>query len=92
MSVARRLEVGSRVLAAVGGGYVATGLAAAAFARIAPLSRADATHAATLLSFAIYVCIVLFVFHARTATRAWLFIAGIAASAALMLMTVAVPS
>jgi hypothetical protein len=92
MSVARRLDVGSRVLAAIGGGYLAAGLVAAAFARVAPLSRADATQAATLLSFAIYVGIVLVVFHARTALRAWGFVAVIAAIAALMLAAVGTPS
>lgn len=77
MTAAERLSIASRVFAAVIGGYAATGLAAAAMARWLPLSKAEATHAATLVSFLIYVAIVLAVFHAATARRAWTLIGAI---------------
>jgi hypothetical protein len=78
---AQRWSVVSRVLAAVIGGYVATGLTTVAVSRWLPLSRAEATHAATLLSFVIYVAIVLAAFHIATAARAWLMIAAISGCA-----------
>lgn len=80
---ARRLSIAARVLAAVVGGYAAAGLATVAISRWLPLSKAEATHVATLLSFVIYVAIVLAVFHASTARHAWLLIASICVVATL---------
>lgn len=80
----RRLEVGSRALAAVFGGYVATAMVTALLARMLPLSRPEATHAATLFSFVIYVGLVLAVFQVATATRGWLIIAATAAGPGLL--------
>jgi hypothetical protein len=64
--------VASRALAAIGGGYVLAALSAAALAVSLPLARVDATLTATMLSFLVYACAVVWVFAARTAGRAWL--------------------
>lgn len=73
---AYRLGVGSRALAAILGGYLLAAAASALLALLLPLAlgtaRADAVIAATLASFAIYTCAVIWVFAARSATRAWL--------------------
>jgi hypothetical protein len=71
-----RLSVASRALAAILGGYALTALATFALAIFLPLSRAEASMAATLSSFLIYSCAVIWVFATRTAWRAW---AGIVA-------------
>jgi hypothetical protein len=74
--LAYRLGVGSRALAAIGGGYLlataASALLALLLPRVSGTARADAVIGATLLSFAIYACAVLWVFAARSAARAWL--------------------
>lgn len=72
-----RLSVASRALAAIIGGYALTALATFALAIFLPMSRAEASMTATLSSFLIYTCVVIWVFATRTAWRAW---AGILAS------------
>lgn len=67
-----RLAVASRAVAAILGGYVLSALATFALAIFLPLSRAEASMTATLLSFLIYTCVVLWVFATRTAWRAWM--------------------
>ncbi|WP_444813320.1 DUF3649 domain-containing protein [Variovorax saccharolyticus] len=76
-----RLAVASRALAAIGGGYAVAALSAAVLALWLPLERVEATLAATLASFVIHVCAVMWVFAARSAWRAWL---GLAVPAALL--------
>lgn len=76
-----RLGVASRAIAAIVGGYAVTALATALLAVILPMVRIDAVLTATLLSFAIYTCAVLWVFAARSALRAWL---GIVLPAAVL--------
>lgn len=61
----------SRTIAATGGGYALTWLITAALALQMPLRRADAVVTATLLSFAVYTVVVIGVYAARTAARAW---------------------
>ena len=72
LTASYRLAVASRALAAIIGGYALTALATTAFAIFLPLSRSEASMTATLLSFVIYTCAVLWVFATRSATRAWL--------------------
>jgi hypothetical protein len=72
-----RLAVASRTFAAIIGGYALTALATFALAIFLPMSRAEASMTATLASFLIYSCVVIWVFATRTAWRAW---AGILAS------------
>ncbi|GFE81427.1 iron transporter [Steroidobacter agaridevorans] len=71
-----RLSVASRALAAIIGGYALTALATFALAIFLPMSRAEASMTATLASFLIYACVVLWVFATRTAWRAWAGIIG----------------
>ncbi|MFV0278474.1 MAG: hypothetical protein ACK5HY_15000 [Parahaliea sp.] len=75
-----RVSVASRIVAAVVGGYVHTVLVAVVFSGflslIDVLSLANAVFATTMGSFIYYAVIVLAVFHARSATRAWLWLAG----------------
>ncbi len=72
-SMARyRLAVASRALAAIFGGYLLAALVTALLSVGLPLARAEAVLSATLLSFAIYACAVLWVFAAGSAWRAWL--------------------
>ncbi|WP_043114475.1 hypothetical protein [Solimonas soli] len=68
---AHRLAVLSRVLAAVFGGYLLTSLATALLAHLLPGPRAESVLAATMLSFALYAGIVLWVFAANSAARVW---------------------
>ena len=71
LTPAYRLSVASRVVAAILGGYVLTALATMALAVFLPMSKAEASLTATLLSFLIYGCAVIWVFATRTAWRAW---------------------
>lgn len=74
-SISYRLSVAFRAVAGLVGGYLLTAAATSALALFLPMDRAAATLAATMLSFAIYACSVLWVFAARSA---WLACAGIA--------------
>ncbi|EJL85094.1 Protein of unknown function (DUF3649) [Herbaspirillum sp. CF444] len=76
-----RLDVAARVLAAIVGGYALAAAAAALLAVLLPMPRAEAVIAATLLSFIVFCCAVLWVFAARTAWRAW---AGLVLPGALL--------
>lgn len=76
-----RLGVASRAIAAILGGYVVTALATALLAVILPMVRIDAVLTATLLSFTVYTCAVLWVFAAGSAFRAWM---GIVLPAAIL--------
>lgn len=67
-----RLSVWGRVLTAFPLGYAATSLVVMALARLLPGDRAQVTVTASLLSFAIYAGLVVFVFAARSAARALL--------------------
>jgi len=71
LTASYRLSVASRVLAAILGGYMLSALTAFALAAFLPLSRSEASMTATLLSFLIYACAVIWVFTTRTAWRAW---------------------
>lgn len=73
LSVATRYRCGvaARTVAAVGGGYLLTAIASSLLATLLPMPRADATIIATMLSFAIYACAVIWVFASRSVLRAW---------------------
>ncbi|WP_066515239.1 DUF3649 domain-containing protein [Sphingobium cloacae] len=88
----RRLPVDgpllSRILAAVGGGYVLTNMLTLLATLALPwlgVSAAEALHATTLASFFLYAAIIMAVFHARSATRAWLGLLAVAAPAGAIL-------
>jgi hypothetical protein len=76
---AYRLAVASRIVAAVGGGYALTSLLTIAVSVLLPLAginQAQSVFAMTSASFVVYAVVIMAVFHARTATRAWLWLLG----------------
>ncbi|MEN5397228.1 PepSY-associated TM helix domain-containing protein [Achromobacter xylosoxidans] len=85
-----RWQVASRVLAAAAGGYGVSALAMSALALALPAvigaSRAVGVLTGTLSSFVLYAAIVIGVFHARSARRAWggLAVAGALSAGALL--------
>lgn len=74
-----RGDVAARTVAAIGGGYVLTSIAIALLALALPLPRADAVTIATLLSFMVYTCVILWVFATASALRAWTGVVGASA-------------
>lgn len=66
-----RLAVASRAIAAIGGGYALSALAAVAMALYLPLHRAEAVITGTLASFVLYTGAVMWAFAARSAWGAW---------------------
>ncbi len=71
MSLRYRLAVTSRVLAAAVGGYALTAAIGTLLSLLIPMERAQAVETGTFLSFAVYAAILCWVFHVRSATRAW---------------------
>lgn len=75
-----KFEVASRMSAAVLGGYLlAYAFAAGTASALAAgglLARSDAVVAASMLSFLVYLVAAIYAFAARTAWRAWAWIAG----------------
>lgn len=67
-----RLDVASRALAAIVGGYALSALVATVAAIYFPGTRAEAAIFGMLASFVIYTLAVLWVFAVRSALRAWL--------------------
>ena len=67
-----RLGVASRAVAAIVGAYAMAAASTAVLSLALPMPRVDAVMTATLLSFAVYTCAVIWVFAARDALRAWL--------------------
>lgn len=66
-----RWMVLSRVLAAVVGGYTLTSFGTVLLALLWPLPQAEAILASTMLSFALYVCVVLWVFATKRLRTIW---------------------
>jgi len=81
-----RMDIASRLVLAVGGGYALAALASASLALALPLPRAQAVLAATMLSFALYCALAVWAFCAASAGRAWKGAALLAAPMALHLM------
>lgn len=69
-----RLRVASRVLAAAVGGYALVSALAVFVALLLPTGRAQAVMLASDIGFLVYVPILLWVFHTRSATRAWVWL------------------
>ena len=67
----QRLDVALRALAAIVGGYGVAAAATAFLARVLPMGRANATTAAMLASFLIFVTIALWAFAARHVLVVW---------------------
>ncbi|AMK17630.1 MULTISPECIES: hypothetical protein [Sphingobium] len=78
----------SRILAGVVGGYALTALLTLLVTRLLTLlglSAPEALHATAMASFLAYAAIIMAIFHASSATRAWLWLLVTAALAALIL-------
>lgn len=93
MMTARRWSIVSRVLAASLGGYAVVSL----YTLVTPLAlaasgvdQAQTLLAATTASFLVYAAIVMAVFHARSAARAWAWLVG-AAVPAVALVSLLLP-
>ncbi|MYN14846.1 iron transporter [Pusillimonas sp. TS35] len=67
-----RLNVASRAVLAIGGGYVLSALVAASLGAALPLPRIQAALAATLLAFVVHACFAIWVFCVGSTARAWL--------------------
>lgn len=66
-----RIDVTARVIAAIFGGYAISYLSAGALSRWLPIARTEAILWASLASFVIYTCIVLYAFGAHSAWTLW---------------------
>jgi len=71
VSLAYRLAVTSRTLAALFGGYLLAALTSVCLTQWLPMPRADAVVTGMLLSFLAYLGAVIWCFACRTAWRAW---------------------
>lgn len=69
-ALGRWLPLLSRIAAAIGGGYALAALTSVA-ALALPLTTTEAVTTGMLLSFLVYAGVVIWVFAARSATRAW---------------------
>lgn len=81
VSLAYRLAVTSRIVAALFGGYLLAALTSVCFTQWLPMSRADAVITGMLVSFLAYLGAVIWCFACRSAWRAW---AGIVLPAAVL--------
>lgn len=70
-TVAYRLAVASRAIAAIFAGYLLASLASVCLAHWLPLARAEAVVMSMMLSFLVYLGAVLWCFACRSAWRAW---------------------
>ncbi len=71
VTVAYRLAVASRSLAAIFAGYLLASVTSICIAEWLPLPRAEAVVTAMMLSFLVYLVAVLWCFACRTALQAW---------------------
>lgn len=71
ITLQERVSVASRVLAAALGGYALSAAATVLLGLLWPAPLAQGVFWATMLSFLIYACAVIWVFTTRTAMRAW---------------------
>ena len=65
------MDVVSRAIAAVVGGYALASATAVCLALILPMARSEAVLTGTMVSFVAYVCVVIWAFSAASAARAW---------------------
>jgi hypothetical protein len=71
VTLAYRLAVASRALAAIFAGYLLASLASICLAHWLPVARAEAVVISMMLSFLVYLGAVLWCFSCRSASRAW---------------------
>jgi hypothetical protein len=73
------LQLGSRLLAAVFGGYALAAALAVFLGAALPMARAEAVLMGSLLSFAAYTAAILWAFSPQPLARVWLSLAGASA-------------
>lgn len=66
-----RIDVALRILFAVVGGYALATLAAVFLSYALPLSKSDAVVTASVLSFTLYTCAIIWVFSVKSLRQAW---------------------
>ena len=71
-STANAWRVAARVLAAVLLGYLLTNTSAVLLGFLLPMSKVDSVLTASLLSFAIYTAIIMWIFSVKTLRTVWL--------------------
>ncbi|WP_349971598.1 DUF3649 domain-containing protein [Pseudomonas caspiana] len=81
VTLAYRLAVASRIVAALLGGYLVAALTSVCISQWVPMPRADAVVTGMMLSFVAYLLVVIWCFACRTAWRAW---AGVLLPAAIL--------
>ncbi len=69
----------NRTLAALVGGYLATASCAALLALILPMSTADSTLLAMMLSFALWASLAIYAFAAKSGATVWILLATLIA-------------
>jgi len=67
-----RWQIALRVAVAILGGYALANIAAIAFSYLLPMPKGDAVMTGILLSFAIYIGAIMWVFAVRSVHKAWL--------------------
>ena len=67
-----RIDILSRIAAAVVGGYALSAATAVCLALLLPMMRSEAVLTGTMVSFVVYVCVAIWVFAASSAGRAWI--------------------
>ncbi|RRV08396.1 DUF3649 domain-containing protein [Pseudomonas sp. v388] len=72
VTIAYRLAVASRSLAAVFAGYLLASVSSVCLAHWLPMARAEAVVTSMMLSFLVYLGAVLWCFACRSAWRAWI--------------------
>lgn len=74
------LDLSLRVLAATFGGYAVAASLCAVMALLLPMSKADSTLTATMLSFAIFASAIIYAFSAQRTWHVWAVFIAIAAT------------
>ena len=87
-----RAAIASRALAALFGCYAASAAIAMALARILPMSKAEASTAATMAGMLVLPALVMMVFAARTALRSWTWVLGLALLGAITAWLTGMPT
>ena len=72
LTFGHRWAVASRVLAAIAGGYTLCSAATVLLALLWPLPQAEAVAASTMLSFALYTTIIIWIFAVKRLKTVWL--------------------
>jgi hypothetical protein len=87
-----RAAIASRTIAAVFGCYAASTAIAMALARLLPMSRAEASTAATMIGVLVLPALVMMVFAVRTAWRAWGWVLGLTLAGAAFAWIAGMPA